>query len=353
MNFQLNPNMVLLARQSRGYTQDELSGLLDISQGKLSKIEQGLQDASDDLLERFSQVLHYPNSFFFTTANILPASTPFNFRKKASLKTKAQDLIEAKANICRIRVRKLLESVELDSKIFHLDLEAYGDNAEKIAETARQAMGIPKGPIINLTRLLEDAGIVIIHQDFQTSDLSGFTIQDGSSHPIIFINKAMPGDRQRFTIAHELGHIIMHNIMTPDMEQQADAFASAFLMPARDIAPMLSPISFKGLANLKLYWKVSMGALLMRAKSLGILSDSASQYWWKQMAIAGYKTQEPPNLSIPIEQPLLLKELVETHLKELGYSREDLCKILGCFEDEFWPFLNGAEPHLRILRTVN
>ena len=82
-----------------------------------------------------------------------------------------------------------------------------------------------------------------------------------------------PTDRARFTLAHELAHLIMHRIPTPDSEGEADRFASEFLMPARDIAADLNGFSLQKAAVLKPYWRVSMAALIQHAEDLSKITE--------------------------------------------------------------------------------
>ena len=145
----------------------------------------------------------------------------------------------------------------------------------------------------------------------------------------------MPGDRMRFTLAHELAHIVMHKLLTENMENEADRFASEFLMPSEDIRHQLNYLTLDKLAQLKLYWKVSMAALLMKAKTLKTISERQYSYLWMLMGKNGYRLNEPVQFSIPQEKPSLLSEMITTHLQELEFSERELAKILMLHESEF------------------
>jgi len=349
---QVNNKMITLARESRGYSQRELSQLLKVSQGKLSKVEQGTLSVSDDMLEKMENFLNYPKKFFYEPENIYPPITPFH-RKRKRLSKKAQNFIEAKANIYRIHISKMQQSAELDQDIIFCDLDDYGGQPENIANVLRRYWKLPKGPIDNLTNVVEQAGIVVIFFDFQTNLLDGFTFVTPKSFPIIFLNSKFPGDRLRFTLAHELGHIVMHHVPTITAEDEANRFASEFLMPSEEIKPQLKRLTLAKLANLKPYWKVSMAALLVKAgkKGLNLLTYNQERYLWRQMA--PYRTVEPLKLDIPQEQPSLWKELNEFHLTELGYNEKELCDLLNLFPQEYpnyYPFHHKfTKKHLRIV----
>lgn len=332
----INPQAVELARQSRGLSQTDLATKLEISQSKLSKVELGQQDAPDEVFQRLVRALHYPAEFFAQPFVSTAKTTEFfNYRKKASVRVRYQEMVEARSNITRLQIRKLLESVEIPSRLETFDIETSIASPEAVANHIRAKWSIPAGPIQNLVKVLEDAGIIIVWFEFENPEISGFTIQDDSNHPIIFLNRNMPGDRDRFTLAHELGHILLHKFPTDNSESEANKFASEFLMPKRDISGMLYPVNLDRLAALKMYWKVSMQALLMRASDLNLVTKRQAQFTWMKMGKLGYRTQEPLTLNIPKERPTLLRELIDVHKTELGFSKEEICRRLYIFEDEF------------------
>lgn len=100
----------------------------------------------------------------------------------------------------------------------------------------------------------------------EDTGLSGLSYKVAGLPPLIFINKNQPVDRYRFTLAHELGHLVMHRAPTPTMEDEANAFAAELLMPASDIYNDLRNISIEKAAALKPFWRTSMAALFYRAK---------------------------------------------------------------------------------------
>ena len=312
-------------------TQSGLAQRLHVSQGKISKIEQGMQGVSDELLNGIASELGYPPSFFEQSGSIYPPATPFH-RKKQSLTRKEESQVEAIANIQRQHFLCLQKAADFDYDVPSLDIDEYG-SPEKVAMVLRSYWRLPKGPIENLTEVLEDAGIVVVHISNVSDKMDGFTLISPQAKPIVFLNAKMPGDRMRFTLAHELGHIVMHGIHTPDMENEANKFASEFLMPAKEIKPQLRPVSLPKLASLKPYWKVAMAALLKRASDLGVLTPNQTRYMWIKMA--PYRMREPVEIDVEIETPTLFRELITFHLKDLEYSVDDLCAALHMDKTDF------------------
>lgn len=346
----INPSMITLARESRGLTQTAFSRLLNVSQGTISKVEQGFFVVKDDLLDAISSVLQYPKSFFYEKFTIYPPS--FNHhRKRKALPQKELNKINAFVNIYRHQIQKFLSSIEIDVKIPFYDVEEF-DGPDEVAKQVKIVLNIPSGPIDNLTNLLEDSGILVFKVDFGTRKIDGLSVVTDVDVPIVFINEALTGDRWRFTLAHELGHIVMHHnsIPSPEMEDEANAFASEFLMPKNDIDYYLHQLDLEKLAFLKRKWKVAMSALAVRANRLATISDNQYRYLMIKMAERGYKTREPAEIDIPVEETTLLKELIDFFLNELAYSIDDICKMLCIQIDDFERIYMGKRPRLKVVK---
>ena len=123
------------------------------------------------------------------------------------------------------------------------------------------------GQFGTLRKLSKRTGVLVIHFDFGTRKIDGCSDWiDGL--PVVFLNMHLAPARMRFTLAHEIGHLVMHSLPYADAEQQAHMFAAEFLMPADDIKHMLLPVNLDRLARLKLHWRVAMQALLKRAEGI-------------------------------------------------------------------------------------
>lgn len=354
----INPKMVTLARESRGLTQGDLAKRIGeaqnrtVTQGTISKIEQGILGVSDEVLQGLEEVLKYPQTFFYQTEEVYSAGMS-QHRKRASLPAKTLCKIDAITNIIRMHIKSLLKSVEdIEQRIPYYDIDEYGDPS-KIAKMVRQAWLLKRGPVENVTRCLEAAGIIIIECDFETRLIDGVTINvNDKLPPIIFINNNLPGDRLRFTLSHELGHLVMHKYPSENMEKEADMFASEFLMPESDIKFDLTYLNLHKLADLKLHWKVAMSALVYRASILGQITPRQSQYLFMQLSKAGYKTREPAELDIPKEIPTLLKKVIDIHIKELNYSVNELAQILHLEKEEVCGYYLEEPSHRPFLSVV-
>lgn len=329
-----NGEMLRLARQRRGFRQTEAARRLGVEQSLLSRIENGLSEASDDVLLKASIVFEVPRSFFSQNDPVLgaPVSVHPMWRRKADVTSRELDAVVAELNVRIMHLRRLLEGVELahSSNIPRLDPEDY-ESPEEIAGIVRAHWNVPRGPMRDLTSLVERAGALVCHSRLGGASISGVTFQAPGVPPLIVLNSDQPADRMRFTLAHELGHLVMHRFPSPDMEQEANEFASALLMPAADIRPYFKgrKIDLALLASLKPEWRAAMQALLMRASALECLTKNQAQYLWKQINYRRMRLREPPELDFPHERPSVVSMILRTHQEALGYTLDELGALLN------------------------
>jgi Zn-dependent peptidase ImmA (M78 family)/transcriptional regulator with XRE-family HTH domain len=332
----VNPEMVVLGRESRGLSQTELATALGFSQSKLSKIEGGLLDMSDAEMERISSVLEYPPDFFKQTARVYgPGLGEFFHRRRQDVPQKHLAKIHARISIVLVQIGRLLRSAAVNSNIPKLDIEEYEGRVEHAAQALRTMWMLPRGPVNDLTRVIEDAGGIIVPMDFETKRIDAISRWVPGLPPVFFVNPFVPKDRLRFTLCHELAHLVMHTALHPNIEDEADRFAAEFLAPAEDIRAELDGVDLPKLASLKPYWKLSMAMLLKRAQDLGKVGTRHARTLWTQMGSRGYRLREPPELDVQGEEPSLIYELVDAHRTQLGYSSEDLLGLLAVWERDF------------------
>lgn len=348
----INPDMLILARESRGISQSELAKTIGVSQGKLSKAEKGEQSLHFEIFEKLINVLNYPDKFFLQQTPTAPVSH-YYYRKRITIPQKVIMQMEASIKIYRKNIDSLVDSVELPEFKLNL-LELIDDNPEEVARKVRYILGIEKGPINNLTNLLENNGIVIVKTDLFNEKIDGLsTISEKGAH-IIFLNTRMPNDRQRFSLAHELGHMLMHFDVPQredDVETEANRFASEFLMPEAEIKNNLRFLTFSKLGELKRYWKVSMKSLVYKAHFLKVINQT--QYRNLQINFSRKKINKSEPIPLPEEKVYIKNEIIRLHIEELGYSKEELARVLHLNKPEFEErFICSERPKLKVIRSV-
>lgn len=331
-----NREMLILARESRALTQTKLAEEASMSQAEISKFENGLRVPSVEQARRLAWCLHYPIEFFLLMESVrsFGSGCVYHRKRQSAAELKLRELL-ALINIRRIQVKQLLSAVNpsVPYSFEHLDIEDYQGDAAKIAQALRAIWQLPPGPVQNVIQVIEDAGGIIVKSDFGTDKVDALSQWLPGMPPVFMVNERIPTDRLRWTLSHEVGHIIMHRFPTDRMEREADEFAAEFLMPANQIKTQLRDVSLPKLAALKPYWRVAMSALLRRASDLGTITPRTKQYLWMQMGKRGFRTHEP--VDIPPEEPTLLRELLEFHQQNLGHGPQDLARIMCVNPGEF------------------
>jgi Zn-dependent peptidase ImmA (M78 family)/transcriptional regulator with XRE-family HTH domain len=332
----INPDMITLAREARGLSQKDLSARLEISSGHLSKIEAGLVPMSDSLLESLVDILAYPKSFFWQPNRVYgPSTSEFYHRKRRAASAREIARIHAEINIRMAQITKLLRSADLDAGEFpRCDPEEFEQSVSYVARAVRAGWGLPSGPVKSMVSVIEDAGGILIRFPFKTRLIDAVSRWVPGLPPMFFVNDGIPSDRERLTLAHEIGHLVMHQAVRPEIEDEANAFAAEFLMPEEAIRPQLNDLTLHKLASLKALWKVSMQALLKRASDLGTITRGKSDYLWMQISRLGYRLREPTELDPPREEAQTLQQLIDVHLGTFKYSLGQLAGVLNCFEPD-------------------
>jgi Zn-dependent peptidase ImmA (M78 family) len=328
--------MLILARESRGLTQAGLSRQSGVVQSAISKYENGMLEMSDDNLTEIANVLHYPKSLFGRSNSDPGFRTPWlHHRKRKSITMRDLKRIQATICLMSMQIGRLLRSAEIETcyEFPTFDISEHDENPEFIAGLVRRAWRLPSGPIRNLVAVIEGSGAIVVPLNLGTPKLDAVSLWPADMPPLLFINMGMPWERIIFSLAHEVGHLVMHQIPSLEQEAEANAFAAALLMPSQDIRDDLSGITIPIAAQLKPYWRVSMAALIYRAHTLKRITLSQNRRLFTDMSRHGYRKNEPNRLSP--EKPNTLSGLIRVHVVDHQYSTSDLCKLLDLHEDDF------------------
>lgn len=336
---QINPKMVVLARESRGISQKELAEKLNTSPGFICKIEADTKSLPEPMLEKMSKLLKYPVEFFYQEGDAyLPMS--LNYRKRDHVSAKVLMPLEAHLNLYRLHIETIAQKVKMPiPNVPDLDPKKLGSE-ELVAKQLRKAWKMPKGPVPNITELLEANGIIVTSFDFGTERVDSRTILTKDRQPVIVVNKLHLADRQRFSLAYELGHLVMHSHSLPsherDIAHEANMFAAGFLLPENELKKDFeSGITIALLGELKRKWKVSMIALLYRAADLGFLTDNQKKYLLSQFNQLKIRRREPIELDFLKEKPLLFRDLILKYKNAHKFTSKELAASLHLEHDEF------------------
>lgn len=307
------------ARAIYGITQEDLERSAGVSQALLSYIERGQRPATDDVINAIARALDLPAEFF----NVVPEDVPldslrFRKQKTASVTTtkRAQALFQEGFRVSRtLTERSRYPMPTLPVAQGELDDEAIIGIAAETRVALQLAHDVP---VPHLTRLIERAGVPvgpIVLPDLEDNPLTdnrhfGLSYWAGPGEPaFIGYFPGHQGDRDRFTVAHEIGHLVLHSKrQASDPEREANLFAGELLLPRHRAIDVLSPsVNLREFAQLKRVWGMSIQALVMRAKQVGAIDDARSTSLWKQINARGWRRNEP--VIVQPEQPALLRRL--------------------------------------------
>lgn len=207
---------------------------------------------------------------------------------------------------------------------------------EEAAERLRNEWGLGVDPIDNLTESLEDKGVRVCPLEAD-ADFDALTFWAEDDTPVIAVRKGVPGDRQRFSIAHELGHLVLR-VHRLDEEDAANRFAGAFLVPRENVIGELGEhrkaLNPHELHLLKHKYGLSMAGWVYRAKDVGVLSESGARKMWRLFSKNGWRRKEPGEFFEP-EEPTRMKRLLLRGLQEEIITRERAAELVGMPLSEF------------------
>lgn len=336
-NKEVNIKMLTLARETRGITQAELADKTTISKTSIHRLEKGTQEVTPEMLDEISKALNYPHSFFYQKADVAPLA--LSYRKRDNVPAKELSMIEATINAHLLSIEQLFTAGKFpETNIPLLDVLKY-HTPEKCAAQLRKAWNVPHGPIENLSKVIEKNGIMLISFDFGTDRVDGRFGMALDKFPVIITNKRLLGDRQRFTLAYQLGHIVMHQYTSPgferDLSHEANLFAAEFLMPEKDIKNDLQELSLPKLAMLKKKWKVSMQSLVYRAEDIGQITERQKFTLMQLFNQQNIRRREPKELDIAIETYKAIRDIITKYRSKQKLSIDEFAAFLHIEASDF------------------
>lgn len=333
-------SMVTLLREARGWTQTQLAEKAEMSQAVISKVETGALELDPERLVRLAVALNCRPEVLEQSAELPSIEITCLHRRRASTMTvSTMKRIEAVTHLSRISVEGLLDGIALaPTRTLERIAILPNRNPAEIARELRKRWSVPAGPISNLIGLVESAGVVLVFRSFGTTGQDAVSTwpHDPGRPPMMLVNADLSADRLRFTVAHELGHLVMHSLPTDNQESEANVFAGEFLAPVDEIRAQLEALTtsdFRRLMSLKTEWGMSMAALIRRAHNVGTISDRQYREFQVRLGKLGWRTSEPGDVTR--EAPSVVDKLIALQRSEHGYSDEDLARLAGMTEEAF------------------
>lgn len=331
------------ARIYRGLTVAELAEHLECQRQTVSMYENKKIDNPDPaVVEKMSDVLRFPVKFFYEQDRMLNVGSTY-FRALLTTNKKYRYEQIQKMEFVSAIYSFLKEYIDFPET--KLPMISGNTSPEEAAEKLREDWGLGNRPIENLIYETEQRGIVITSFETSTDNIDAFSqmidVDGNSVYTIGYSNNKTSAARLHFDIAHELGHICMHEWSEDiemlskeefkERENEANRFASAFLLPKDtfyfDVKQRPSSIPYY--TELKRKWKVSIAAMIRRAYTLDVISYDEYQMMMRVLQRRGMRKEEPLDDVLITAQPSLLKTAVQMLLDEKVFTPKEFMDELS------------------------
>lgn len=346
-----NNTRFALARKRRGLTKRALAQEVGVTDRSITAYESGQTLPENQTVEKIALALRFPIEFFFADdVEELPVEVA-SFRALTKMTAAQRDIALSAGAVALLLNQWIEKKFDLPAPDFPEDYRVFANGKSKTdthmqssegdsypnlgrendpeaaAEMLRRYWELGELPIKNMIALLESKGVRVFSLSVDAREVDAFSMWYGDC-PFVFLNTKKTAERCRFDAAHELGHLVMHRHGAPqgqEAEKEANAFASAFLMPRRSIlanAPRTATL--KSLISHKKYWNVSAAALNYRLHSLSLTTDWTYRTLCIDLAKLGRGHEPEPS---PFETSQVLKKVFAS-LREDGISKYDVAKEL-------------------------
>ncbi|WP_175981777.1 XRE family transcriptional regulator [Burkholderia sp. BCC1630] len=329
---EFNPKRLTLARRRRGLTKIRLAQLLGVEVRSITAYENDEFRPDQERLLHLADKLHFPAQFFF--GDDLQEISPdiVSFRSMSKMTAGQRDAALGAGAIA------LMFSEWIDAR-FDLPRATLPDlsqetSPEAAAQTLRQIWAMGELPVKNMIHLLESKGVRVFSLAIDTEQLDACSMWHVNT-PLVFLNTRKSCEHSRFDAAHELGHLVLHRhagAKGQEAEREANAFASAFLMPRGSVlanAPHMATVD--QLVRHKRYWTVSVAALAYRLHDVGLVTDWHYRTLCIELAKRGYRKREPEEA--PRETSQVLAKVFAA-LREENITKADIAAALRVHVEE-------------------
>lgn len=310
-------------REMNAWTQSDLADASGVSQSLLSQIEQLRRDATVETLEAIARATDMPMSFFEVMPSEIPADS-LHFRKNKTAPIKLTTQVKAFYRETHRIVTAVLDRASIPVATLPMaDARTSIDpeSIEELATLVREALKIDAlAPIPNVVRAIERLGWGVFRFTLPGVEEGrvvgkghyGLSYWGGPGERAVVGYFAGSGDRDRFTLAHEIGHCVLHarRDAGQDAEAEAHAFAGALLLPRdRMIELVNARTTLHDFARIKATFGASISATVMRSHQLGLINDTRKKSLFIQIGQNGWGKNEP--VDVPNESPQLVTKALE------------------------------------------
>lgn len=333
------PERIREAREACGLTLDAFADALGISKQAVSRFESGLSSPSGETMRRIIGVTRQPPAFFISSRK--RAASGINPFWRSLLRMRLPDRkriarrLEWAADVVNY-LERFIDLPEVDLPVIEFDPNSTStEQIERAADILREAWSLGRGPIRDLSAVLEHHGFILVREAVNCPDMDAVSCWQAGRPYILFSADVESGPRNAFNIAHELGHILLHSDvdLTKDnlaqIERQAHRFAGALLLPQETFSREVLGSSLDYFMFLKEKWGVSIAAMAYRCKDLEIFTSNQHSYVMRQLNARRIREQEPLDDRFQIREPSILSASVRMLMDHRVQSVDQIERALA------------------------
>lgn len=339
MSMQFNPSRLILARKRRGLSKTSLADAANLSFRSIRYYESGEVEPSEEAVQSLADALRFPLHFFYGADIEEISCDAASFRSLSTMTASERDASLAAGALSVAVSRWIDKEFELPTPTVP-SLRNF--DPETAARALREEWRLGEKPIKNLVHLLEVHGVRVFSLPVDSASVDAFSVWHDKK-PYVFLNPMKSGERGRMDAAHELGHLTLHGHGIPRSRQselEADRFAAAFLMPAKDVFAHIprEQMTVKTIHRMKSRWQVSAIALVHRLRVLQVLTEWQYRTLCIELSSDGYRRMEKDG--IPRETSQVFAKVFSS-LREEGKSRGVIARDLLISSEELDLLLVG------------
>lgn len=334
-------------RIMHGYSRKQLSDMLHITEQAVWQYENNYTSPKLQIVNQLKSIFHVKSKYFyhqdvlkryFSTGNIPVMNIAYrsklrNVISKTEAEAKHMEYLDSFINYITARLSMPTQKIiQVRDEVIHYlnsTLDERSQQINNVAKLARKRLGLRNDTNDDVMFLIEKSGAFIFEKSIG-EEINAYSLWTEKQRPFIVLgNRKHSAVRRNFDLAHELGHLLLHYKVEfthldgkehKNMEDEANLFAGAFLLPEEDFLEDLNTISFitnpDAYLDLKKKWKVSLQVLGYRAAHLGIMDAKKHRNFYASLHRKGYLKREPLDDLLPIQKPQKIKSIIDLIAKK-------------------------------------
>lgn len=319
------PKRIKEAREGQAYTLDEFADLLEVSKQAIAQYENGKTQPSAEKLQQILEHTQQPLSYFTSSRgrdDLGDAPSFWRSLRRTDVKYRNRTVryLEWTSDLHEY-IDQYIEFPDVNLPEIEFNWEwkesVWNEAIENAASAVRDHWNVGHGPFLGIEKFLEANGIVISKVDVLTDDMDAVSRWQKGRPYILMDANCSSGVRQRFNLAHELAHILLHADVEINqdtlkvLEKQANYFAAALLLPRETFPMEVLSSSIDHFITMKSRWHVAISAMIFRSKDLEIITSNQYKYLWRQINSRKIRRVEPLDDTLPIPVPIVLQSAVK------------------------------------------